>query len=281
MRRAIRSCFSSALPSVRSFSTRLPSLYMHQVTCTSTEAVRLHDSAITSYLTLSGDPVKALRTAVSLDPQFVAGHSLMAAFILLSTGHAGAHPLVKASRLAGCEAVRAGRASPREVHLVLAVEALAAGKWGLAARILEHQLGTDPTDAMVLRLLHDLYFFAGDAASLRASVARAFQAWGPAMPGYGHVCGMLAFGMEECGDYERAEELAMSALNANPRDIWALHAAVHVHEMRGQFDEGKRLLKETEEYWSQANLFARHLYWHWGIFSLEDGLSGWRSALSR
>ena len=254
---------------------------MQLLTCASPGAVQLHDTAVTSYLTLRGDPVKALRAAVALDPHFVAGHCLLAAFVLLSTGHAGSHGLVLAARAAACEAVRARRATPREVHLTLAVEALAGGRWGLAARVLEHQLSAAPTDAMVLRLLHDLYFFAGDAASLRASVARAFQAWGPAMPGYGHVCGMLAFGMEECGDLERAEELAMGALDRDAADIWALHAAVHVHEMRGQFDEGKRLLRETEDDWSQANLFARHLYWHWGIFSLEEGLSGWRSALSR
>jgi hypothetical protein len=259
----------------------LPSQHMQLLTCASSEAVRLHDAAVTSYLTLRGDPIKALRAATALDPHFVAGHALLGAFVLLSTGHAGGHPLVAGARLAGCEAVRAGRATPREVHLVLAVEALAAGRWGLAARVLEHQLSLLPTDAMVLRLLHDLYFFAGDSRALRNSVARAFQAWDPAMPAYGHVCGMLAFGVEECGDLERAEELAMGALTRDAQDIWALHAAVHVHEMRGQFDEGKRLLKETEGDWSEANLFARHLYWHWGIFALEEGLSGWRSALSR
>ena len=254
---------------------------MQQLTCASQEAARLHDEAVTSYLTLRGDPVKALRAAVALDPHFVAGHCLLAAFVLLSTGHSGSHALVRGARGAACEAVRAGRATPREVHLALAVEALAAGRWGLAARVLEHQLSASPTDVVVLRLLHDLYFFAGDAASLRNSVARAFQAWDPAMPAYGHVCGMLAFGLEECGELERAEELAMGALNREATDIWALHAAVHVHETRGQFDEGKRLLKETEDDWAGANLFARHLYWHWGIFSLEEGLSGWRSALSR
>jgi hypothetical protein len=261
--------------------SRFSALTQQAHTCASAEALDLQDEAVQCYMTLSGEPIKRLKSALALDPGFVAGHATLAAFILLSTGYGPLHPAVQASRLAGCEAVRAGRALPREVHLVLAVEALAAGRWALATRILEHQLSTSPTDLLVLRLLHDIYFFLGDSASLRGSVARAFQAWDPTMPGYGFVCGMLAFGSEECGDLDRAEELAMSALNREPKDIWALHAAVHVCDTRGAFDEGKRLLKETESDWSGANLFARHLYWHWGIFSLEEGLSGWRSAMSR
>lgn len=265
----------------RRLLSTLPSYHMNPLTATSTGAVRSYDLAVSSYLCLTGDPLKNLSEGIATDPTMVAAHALKAAFILLSTGHNGGHREVLASRAAGCEAVRKGAATPREVALVLAVEAWSAGRWHLATRILEHQLALNPLDVIVMRLLHDTYFFLGESASLKDSVARAFQAWDPAMPAHGYVCGMLAFGMEECGLYEKAEELAMGALNKDPRDVWALHAGVHVCEMRGQFEEGKRLLRETEEDWKESNIFARHLYWHWGIFSLEEGVSGYRSALLR
>jgi len=101
------------------------------------------------------------------------------------------------------------------------------------------------------------------------------------MPGYGYVSSMFAFGLEECGAYERAEELAMGALHLDPRDAWALHAAVHCAEMTGRREDGVRLLREGEADWTASNLFAGHLHWHWALFSLEDGVSGYKAAMSR
>ena len=272
--------YARSFPRRHAFST-LPSYHMQLLTARSPEAVRSYDQAVSSYLSLSDDPLHHLKRAIELDPTMVSAHALQAAFVLLSTGYSGGHRVVQAARAAGCEAVRGNRATTREVAMVLAVEALSAGRWHLATRILEHQLNLNPLDVILMRLLHDTYFFLGDSSSLRDSVARVYQAWDPTMPAHSYVSGMLAFGMEECGLYDRAEELAMGALNKDPRDVWALHAGVHVCEMRGQFEEGKRLLREMEDDWKHSNIFSRHLYWHWGLFSLQDGVSGYRSAIKR
>jgi hypothetical protein len=255
---------------------------MQPVTAASDAAVSAYDAAVYGYLRLSGDPLAQLAHATTVDPSMTAAHALTAAFLLLSSGASGAHPVVAGARRAAAAcARRAGGALPREVALLLCVEALAAGRWALAARVLEAQLAAAPADALLLRMAHDIYLFLGDARGLRDSSARVFQTWDPTMPGYAHVCGMMAFGLEETGHYERAEELAMAALHMDPRDAWAAHAAVHVYEMRGQREQGKQLLKESEEYWAESNIFARHLHWHWALFAAEDGTVGYRSALSR
>ena len=268
------------------FSTALPppirSVHMQPLTCAFSSALASYDEAVFRYLSLSGDPLALLRAATTADPSFTAAHALTAAFLLLSTGHSGANPRVAEARAACLACLKRPRgALPREIALALCVEALAAGRWALAARVLEAQLLCAPADVLVLRLLHDIYLFLGDTRALRDSVARAFQAWDPTMPGFAYVCGMLAFGLEENGQYERAEELAMAALHMEPGESWALHAAVHVCEMRGAREQGKQLLKEMEDHWTASNLFARHLHWHWALLSVEDGTVGYRSALSR
>jgi hypothetical protein len=255
---------------------------MQPLTASSSAAVAAYDEAVFGYLSLSGDPLAHLSRATAADPLMPAAHSLTAAFLLLGTGATGAHPLVAAARrdAAAC-ARRAGGALPREVALLLCVEALAAGRWALAARVLEARLAAAPADALLLRMAHDIYLFLGDSRSLRDSAARVFQTWDPTMAGFPFVCGMAAFGLGETGQLERAEELAMSALHMEPRDSWALHAAVHAYEMRGQREQGKQLLKEAEGDWTQSNIFSRHLHWHWALFAVEDGNVGYRGALSR
>lgn len=82
----------------------------------------------------------------------------------------------------------------REQAHLGAVEALANGAMRVAAIHWESVLQDFPTDIVTVRLLHDLYFLLGDSRNLRDSPARVFQAWDPTMPGYGRLCGMLAFG---------------------------------------------------------------------------------------
>lgn len=259
----------------------ISSEHMQPVTATSSAAVAQYDSAVASYLTLSGDPVANLTSAIKSDPSLVMAHVLNAALHLLSTAITADFPVVAEARQAIKAAVSSGNTTPRERAAGIAIEALAAGRWRFAAAVIEAQLAREPMDAILVRLAHDIYFFLGDSKNLRDGVARVFPCWDPTAPGYSRLCGMLAFGFEEMNHYDRAEEMAMTALNMDPQDAWATHAATHVYEMMGRKEEGERLLKETEDQWGEAALFARHIQWHWALFSIGHGTSGARQAMGR
>ena len=64
---------------------------------------------------------------------------------------------------------------------------------------------------------------------------------------------------------------ARRALAVNPDDVWAIHAVVHAHEMRGQVADGIRFLREREADWGSGNLFTVHNWWHLALFHLEGG----------
>lgn len=49
---------------------------------------------------------------------------------------------------------------------------------------------------------------------------------------------MYAFGLEECGEYEKAEKEARYGLERQQQDCWSTHAIAHCMEMNGRYDEG-------------------------------------------
>jgi hypothetical protein len=118
---------------------------------------------------------------------------------------------------------------------------------------------------------HLLDFFLGDAANLRDRPGRSLLALDPDHPHTGFVRGFQAFGLEESGSYAEAEEAGLAALAANPDDVWAIHAVVHAHEMRGRVAEGIRFLVDREADWGAGNLFTVHNWWHLALFHLEGG----------
>jgi hypothetical protein len=109
---------------------------------------------------------------------------------------------------------------------------------------------------------------------MRDAVAMTYQHWTADMPLWGKVTGMLAFGYEECNQYDRAEDLAFRALASDPRDPWSVHCLAHVMEMQCRPQEGKRLLRETRDDWEAGALLSHHLQWHWGLFNIEEANAG-------
>jgi hypothetical protein len=94
-------------------------------------------------------------------------------------------------------------------------------------------------------------------------------AWSAEIPGYHAVLSMLAFGLEECGEYRRAEEIALHALELEPRDVRAHHAAVHVLEMQGRSQEGVRWMNSRASHWADEGPMTTHHGWHLALFQLE------------
>ncbi len=231
-------------------------------------SARAYDRAVSDYWGLTGDPVGALKAALAEDPDFSLGAAAIAGLFLIG-GFRGDHPEVFGA-LAAARGAQ-GRASARERLHVAAVEAWAEGRSIDATLAWEAILVDWPTDALALRFLQDAYFFLGQSAAIRDSVARVWPAWDQSHPLASFVLGAYSFGLEETGELGRAEAAAREALARNPQDAWATHALAHVLETACRPEEGIAFLKETRASWGPAHFMAGHNGWHLALFLMEQG----------
>ena len=127
-----------------------------------------------------------------------------------------------------------------------------------------------PRDILALLAAHALDFRLGRRLLLRERIAQVLPEWEPDMPGYSSVLAMYAFGLEENGEYGRAEWIARQALTIDPEHPGAIHVIAHVMEMQGRVGEGLAFLAATEPVWSKDSGFSVHLAWHRALVYLED-----------
>jgi tetratricopeptide (TPR) repeat protein len=172
------------------------------------------------------------------------------------------------------ECVSALRALPmnaRESAHADAADAWCDGDWTGVSTRLDEIVMHHPTDLLALMIGHQLDFFLGDNLNLRDRVCRSLPSLDAAHPHHGFVLGMQAFGLEEAGSYAQAEQAGLGALDANPDDVWAVHAVVHTLEMQGRVDEGIRFMVDRRADWGSGNMFTVHNWWHLGLYCLEAG----------
>ncbi|MGO1120990.1 tetratricopeptide repeat protein [Rhodovibrionaceae bacterium A322] len=239
-----------------------------QLTAASGETLTSFEKALDGYLGTYGDPVALLDDLLQEDPGFIMGHCLHAALHLLAFER---DALVSvADSLEKLEDLEETANDSEQAHIA-ALRTFYAGDLRGAVDHWEKALLLNPRDLMALRLCHDLAFFLGDRLNLRDTVGRVRATWSPDLPGYGYLVGMHAFGLEECGDYARAEEAGRQALEINAKDSWAVHAVAHVMEMMGRQDDGIAWLTSREADWTDDNFFAVHNWWHLALYHLDLG----------
>ena len=231
------------------------------------EGVALFDRAVDGLARLGGEPVADAEAAAAADPDLVLARLLGAYFALYGTTADG---VAEARRTVTELESGPGPRGEREILHLRAVRAWAEGDWVGATRALERALLHDPRDLVALKVAQDLYFFLGDQVGLRDVAARILRAWTPDRPGWGYVQGIMAFGLEETGEFRSAETCARAALADNPTDSWATHALAHVFEMEGNQQGGVSFLTETAGDWTPS-YFAVHNWWHLALFELELG----------
>lgn len=236
------------------------------VTGATPDALELFETALAELQCYRGDPLATIDKAIAAAPGFVMAHLLKGHVGVLATER----PSLELSRGA-LEATAGGGLSDREAGHRVAIEAFVAGRWEAGIAALERVLAEYPRDALALQAAHVMNFFVGDARNLRDCVARVRGAWDAQLPGYHALLGMHAFGLEECGDYARAEREGRAALQLQPLDAWAHHAVTHVFEMAGRIAEGAAWMTTRQLHWSENNFFAIHNWWHLALFHLDRG----------
>lgn len=230
----------------------------------STEAMTSYQAALRGFQQFTGDPIALLNKAIADSPAFTMAHVARNYMCLVGTD-----PAPRAMALKGLPALRKLPASTAEKAHVEACGRLANGEMRACARMLEDIAIDNPHDILAIQVGHLLDLMLGDTRMLRDRPARALQAWSADMPCYSAMIAMHAFGLEETGDYLRAEEAGRLAIRLDPRDSWAQHAVAHVMEMQGRTEDGLRWMLEDHERWSTDNFFHVHNWWHTALYHLE------------
>jgi tetratricopeptide (TPR) repeat protein len=231
------------------------------------DAAALYEEAVTAFNLYRGDPMALLAKAVEEAPRFAMAHIVSAHLLALATEPAATRQAAEV-----LAALRALPLTDREASHVAAIELVVAGEWTAAALVLDRHNMAYPRDLVALQAGHLIDFYRASARSLRDRIQRVLPAWSPAMPGYAVLLGMQAFGLEETGDYARAEAVGRRAVEIEPLDCWAHHAVAHVLEMEGRAADGIAWMTAREPHWSgDANFFRRHNWWHKALYHLDLG----------
>ena len=241
-------------------------LHGHDLSGASARARDHYERAVGLFRLYSGDPLAAADAALAESPGFAMAHLLKAWLNLLGTEPAG----IDAARAAHAAAMPHCRTA-RELGHLAAVGRLVEGRWHAAGQAVLRASTDHPHDLLALQVGHQIDFFTGNARLLRDRIARALPEWSPDMPGYHALLGMHAFGLEEMGDYGRAEIAGRRAVELEPRDGWAQHAVAHVLEMQGRTGEGIAWMRGNPDAWSRDSFFAVHNWWHLALYHLDHG----------
>jgi len=231
------------------------------------EAIPHFDQALSDFNLYRGDPLAAADRALTAAPRLVMAHILKAHILALAT-----EPQATAQAAEIVAIARGLPADDREASHLAALAHLLQGNWVAAATAMDLHNVRHPHDLLALQVGHIMDFYRANARDMRDRMARVLPRWSPSTPGYSVVLGMYAFGLEEAGDYIRAEATGRSALDAEPLDCWAHHAVAHVMEMQGRAHDGIGWMTAREPYWATSdNVFKIHNWWHRALCHLDLG----------
>ena len=230
-------------------------------------AATAFDRALDALNVYQGDPVAVVDEALEDSPDFAMGHVLRGYLFGLAT-----EPAATEEARRTVEVLRGLDLGTRERSHVGALQAMIAGNWTEAAEQLNRHNADYPRDLLGLQAGHLMDFYRANARNLRDRIARALPHWSPDLPGYPILLGMHAFGLEETGDYARAEDPGRRAVALDPRDCWAHHAVAHVMEMQGRAEDGIGWMIARETHWAgDDNFFKVHNWWHRSLYHLDLG----------
>ena len=235
------------------------------VTCTDPALIEALERCHRSSLIFRGDPVSEINAVLAGQPDFIMGQIFKAAMLSqametrIYDDLLGA--VVKAEQLAV-------HGNDREKSHITALRSWVDGDFHGAVQAWEAVLVRYPLDLLALQMVHLSDVLLGDVIGQRDCVARVFPLWDETIPGYEFVLGYYSFGLEENGDYNRAEEMGRRALALLPDHPYAVHAVSHIMEMQGRQGGGIAFMKEREKDWATSN-FSNHLWWHTGLYHLD------------
>jgi tetratricopeptide (TPR) repeat protein len=239
----------------------------HSLSGATAEAMTPYDRAVRAFNLGYGDAPGLFDAAREISPDFVMAH-LAKAWIFALSNDPGvlihARPLVQAA--AGLNM------NERERGHLAALEQVLTGARGAAVAQLDVLLMRHPFDLVAHQAATLLDGYLGRFRWVRDRSARALPFWAKDQPGYGTMLAFHGFGLEEAGDYARAEDESREAAELEPHSFWPHHTVAHVMEMTGRPEDGLGWMVAREPFWSAPeNVTQVHIWWHKSLFHLELG----------
>ena len=177
------------------------------VTGGSGRAVAGYEQALTLFHGFYGNPLAVIDAVLADDPEFLAGHALRAGLLVTSTEKRAVPELQGTVERAEALIAR-GAGNARERAHIAAARAWLDGEFGAAADRYNRLAIEQPRDMLAQQVAHLCNFLFGRATWLRDHVAAVLPQHDPAEPSHGYLLGMLAFGLEECGEFHMAGVLS-------------------------------------------------------------------------
>ena len=230
-------------------------------------AKRHLEEAVRAFTLNFGDTSAHLKAAEESDPDWLMPRIMTAGMLALSND---ASQLASGRKL--IEQVNTRTLSNREVENLKAVQLALNGSWPSAVASLDKHLMKDPQDLCAHQIALRLDGYMGRFHRVAARSARALPFWSKDEPNYAIMRSFYGFGLEECGDYARAEDVSREAAELEPYGYWPHHAVSHVLEMTGRPREGVKWMKERLQFWADSRCNNRvHIWWHKALYHLELG----------
>ena len=239
----------------------------HAMTGATREAADLYDRTVRAFTLSYGDVLGLAEDARKAAPGAAMTH-LVKAWVLALANDAvlvkGAPPLVAAAQ--------ALPMNERERTHLVALEHAILGHRAAALTVLDPHLMRHPRDLLGHFAALLLSAFSGRFHSVRDRTARALPRWSPSDPDYGILLSFYGFGLEEAGNYGKAEDVSREAALLEPYGYWPHHAVSHVMEMTGRPAEGLAWMDAREALWAgKENASRTHIWWHKALFHMELG----------
>jgi tetratricopeptide (TPR) repeat protein len=234
------------------------------------KALEHFDNALDDFMHFRGALVENIDSSINADPDFALGYAYKGYIGVLGTEpkDAAATKIIFDRYLKSTDLTKLlGR---EKLHLQ-AAQVLLAGDFHGASQQLAEISRQYPKDILALSVGHQIDFFTGNTKMLHDRIASALPCWTTEDKYYSNLLGMLSFGLEELGDYSKAEEIGLEAVERNPKDVWGIHAVTHTYEMQANFVKGMNYLDARKDDWAKGNFFLNHNWWHYALYTLEAG----------
>jgi len=238
-----------------------------RLTGATSETAAQYDRGVRAFNLACGDAVGLLDAAREAAPGFVMAHLAKAWLFLLARD-----PVFDGRIDALIGTASALTMNERERAHLAALEQASSGALDAAVLILDRHLMRYPLDIMAQAVALFLDLYQGRVRWMRDRTARAMPLWPKDLPGYGTMLAYHGFGLEETGDYARAEDEARTSAELEPASQFAHHTVAHVMEMTGRPEDGLGWMAAREALWSTPeHLNQAHIWWHRALFHIELG----------